>query len=198
MKDPIVICILCPPPTPTTLTRSPCPNKSPTSEVTVAVGIVKSARDEEQRSEAKSQSESKTFSWIKQANHRQLWLGLHITPRQGRETAGYMWIPKTETESTHIRITQSVMHWLCPTRWDRTHAAPRRPPCLFWLSWPQLSMQTPFLPVPNVFMLTLPAGIGLQRSDWKRFHCFQREEKSSLWLLLACKAEFVSAFQSAT
>lgn len=65
----------------------PRPNKSRTSEVTVAVGTVKSARDEEQRSEAKSQSESKTFSWIKQANHCQLWLGSHMTPSQGWEPA---------------------------------------------------------------------------------------------------------------
>lgn len=72
MKDPIVICIL-----------HPSPLKTSTTEVNVAVGIIKSACDEDQHSEAKSQSESKTFSRIKKANHCQLWLDLYIIPSQG-------------------------------------------------------------------------------------------------------------------
>lgn len=70
MKDPIVICI--------------CKKKKKsTTGVNVAVGIIKSACDEDQHSKAKLQSESKTFSRIKKANHCQLWLDLYIIPSQG-------------------------------------------------------------------------------------------------------------------
>lgn len=72
MKDPIVMCILCP--------SLPKPS---TTEVNVAVGIIKRACHEDQHSEAKSQSESKTFSRVKKANHSQMWLDLYILCSQG-------------------------------------------------------------------------------------------------------------------
>lgn len=71
MKDPIVIG-----------TRKK-KKKNPTTGVNVAVGIIKSTCNEDQRSKAKSQSESKTFSLIKKANHCQLWLDLYPVKGMG-------------------------------------------------------------------------------------------------------------------
>lgn len=55
-----------------------------TTGVNVVVGITKSACDEDQCSEAKSESESKTFPRIKRVNHCQLWLDVYIITNQSR------------------------------------------------------------------------------------------------------------------
>lgn len=61
-----------------------CRGKNTTTGVNVVAGIIESTCDEDQRSEAKSDPESKAFSQIKKANHCQLWLDLYIITSQGQ------------------------------------------------------------------------------------------------------------------
>ena len=80
------------------------------TRVKVVAGIIKSVCDEDQCSEAKSESEAKTFSWIKKANHCQQWLDLYNKPVKGwgRERSK-MWTLKTKTDFTHISIEAKLM-----------------------------------------------------------------------------------------
>lgn len=87
MKDSIVICIF------------KKKKKKPTG-VNAVVGIIKSACVEDQCSKAKSESQSKTFSWTKQANHCQLWLDLYIITSQVLGGRSKMWTLKTKTDFT--------------------------------------------------------------------------------------------------
>ena len=147
------------------------------TRVKVVAGIIKSVCDEDQCSEAKSESEAKTFSWIKKANHCQQWLDLYNKPVKGwgRERSK-MWTLKTKTDFTHISIW---LHWIMLQHdvvwWN---SASLMAACVYsGCSDHILASRCHSSLVLNVFMFTLSAGIGLQRSYWKWFHSIFKEER---------------------
>lgn len=138
--------------------------------------------------------EAKTFSWIRKQITVSSGL-IYITnqSRWGRERSK-MWTLKTKTDFTHISIW---LHWIM-----LQHAAD-----MMEFSFPHGSLclapgcsdhilASDAIPLwCLMFMLTLSAGIGLQRSYLEVISLhFSKRKELSLWMLLACKVQLVSVF----
>lgn len=139
-----------------------------------------------------TKSEWKTFARIKKANRCQRWPGLCIITRGGW---GEVYYVNTENknwlDSLHTRPP-----WALPKHeatW-RTAASPGQRVCSGCPSHMGAHRCSSSWML-TVCMLTLSAGIRLQRPDWKSFHYLQRGKNLPLQLLLACKVKHIQFSQ---
>ena len=168
MKDPIVISICKNKQT----TKKKNHKKTSKTRVKVVAGIIKSLWWSQVRISGQDlflDTESKSLSAV-------AWFIYYNKPVKGRgRQRSKMWTLKTKTDFTHISIW---LHWIMLQHdvvwWN---SASLMAACVYsGCSDHILASRCHSSLVPNVFMLTLSAGIGLQRSYWKWLHSIFKEE----------------------